>query len=241
MAHHHCPNNKHDPKRAERDAECCRLREEGKSLQEIAKIVGYSGVSGVSQAIKRSLNTLRRGAAKSLVEQQSEDLDGLRRRLLPLLDCQEPDLKAAIVLLKTWERQSKLLGLDRPAKSDVTLTVEQQANETAINEQIQATLRDPVSRLLSCMLAERLDLAAAPLPRESIEASLRALALAYVDYPMAPSAPGLPSASEKMTVVDALPAPPVASAEIGESVPEPEPEARQQTPASEPAGQQPIL
>jgi len=195
--HLNSPTSEAAIRRSKRDSAILAEREAGATLEQLASKYDLS-VNGVWHVLRRHVKKVPQRAAMSLQERQLADLQALREKLLPLID--QGDLEACRILILASKREGQIAGTDAPARTDARLLVASQdaAAADTVSEQLQATLKDPVSRLLSCMLMERH--AAEPLSRESVEASLRALAMAYVDFPAAPTCEGL--SSKPGSVVD---------------------------------------
>jgi predicted transcriptional regulator len=126
----------------ERDAVIMGLRREGHSQAEIARRLGV-GTSMVSQALRRGLSGLQEDAAAQSRGLERLRYDWLEKMLvetiqgrhymvsngrvmldpcdpenMPLMD-PKPRTEAAGVLIRLWERRSKLLGLDTPSRTEV--------------------------------------------------------------------------------------------------------------------------
>jgi hypothetical protein len=127
---------------ADMDARCLDLRRAGLSYRDIARTVGLS-VSNVHNRVTRSLDRTRREPADGVRELELERLDAvqvalttvLRRRHVtisggkvvldpdgqPYLD-DGPVVAAAQALVRVQESR-RLLGLDEPARADVTARI----------------------------------------------------------------------------------------------------------------------
>jgi hypothetical protein len=147
---------------AERRARALTMRAAQVPLSAIAAQLGYSSAAAVSVDIRRAMDRRRdelRAAADALAALEDEKLDTLergmwavfhRRHILvsqghvmrdeegrPLLD-DDPATRAAAILLRAFERRSKLHGLDAPTK--VTAKVEVQDELDADIERLAAEL-----------------------------------------------------------------------------------------------------
>lgn len=95
-----------------------RLRVQGFSFSDIADRLGYNSTQAAYDAVKRALDRTEREPADALRTLESERLDQLWQRayLLAL----NGDLAAAATAMKIMERRAKLLGLDAPAKTELS-------------------------------------------------------------------------------------------------------------------------
>lgn len=108
---------------AQRQAKAVRLRLEGHSYQAIADMVPYADRSAARRAVETARQHIIEEPARELQAQELERLDDLLIRCRQVLvDGGDPELvlKAVDRLVKISETRRKLLGLDAPAKSDVT-------------------------------------------------------------------------------------------------------------------------
>ena len=95
-----------------------KLRMEGHSLAAIARKVGYSDRTGAFQAIKSALLKTLQEPAAALRKIELQRLDMMFQKLWPrAMRC---DMGAIDRILKIMERHAKLLGLDAPAKTQLT-------------------------------------------------------------------------------------------------------------------------
>lgn len=126
-----------NPDTVERDAQACRLRRDGKSLDEIASIMGYSDRSGPLKAIRRALVAIVQEPAEEVKALELERLDLLWSKTMEVLLRKHlvrrwvsdgewehvlddgPVLKAVETLLKIQERRARLLGLDAAKKVEL--------------------------------------------------------------------------------------------------------------------------
>lgn len=146
---------------AERDAAAAHLRARGKSYRMIAAELGYADGSGAYKAVQRALKAI---VVEASAEVRSVELIRLDRMWIaaqavleaehfvvsqgkliykgdePLAD-DAPVLAALDRLLKIQERRSRLLGLDAPVKTQVTVTDEVDEKIRALAEDLK--LNDP--------------------------------------------------------------------------------------------------
>lgn len=132
---------------AERDAEVARLRSAGFSFKQIAERVGYANQSSAYKAYKRALAAVPVEAVQELRATSLARLDLATRRVLEvlyrnhlhvaasgrvavhpatgeMLTDDGPLLAAVDRLVKLEERRARLLGLDSPARVDMTISDE---------------------------------------------------------------------------------------------------------------------
>jgi hypothetical protein len=129
---------------AARDAEAARLRSRGLTYRQIAEQLGLAGPGKAHEAVKRVLAETVADAADDLRLVELERLDQMYQATLKVLESEHyavshgkviyldggtepltdnaPVLQAIDRLLKIQERRAKLLGLDAPAKTNVTVS-----------------------------------------------------------------------------------------------------------------------
>lgn len=135
----------------ERDADACRLRARGWSLQRISDDLGYGGKGNVHRAIQRAKEDTIRPATQELIQQELDALDHLIDRAMEVLECRHlavhggkvvyvgadpvegeddarspliddgPTLQAVATLQRLYESRRKLLGTDAPQRVDTTV------------------------------------------------------------------------------------------------------------------------
>ena len=134
------PENPYKNAAAEAEAmlkrgEALKLRREGKTYQQIADLIGYSGKSMAYREVQAALHETIREAGPEVRELEVQRLDLLVEKLLPyaLGSAEEqegvPSLHTVDRLLKVMERRAKLLGLDAPVRQDITVA-ERKADPT---------------------------------------------------------------------------------------------------------------
>lgn len=133
-----------NPDTAARDAEAARLRSRGLTYRQIADELGMAGPGKAHEAVKRVLTETVGEAAEDLRMVELERLDQMYQAALKVLETEHyavshgkviyleeggppltddgPVLQAIDRLLKVQERRAKLLGLDAPAKTNVTVS-----------------------------------------------------------------------------------------------------------------------
>lgn len=99
-------------------AKALELRMEGKTFEAIAQEAGYNSKQAAYDAVKRSLDAITREPAEALIKLDLERLDVLWG--IQYLNAQGGDVQAMAACMKIMERRAKLLGLDAPAKQEVT-------------------------------------------------------------------------------------------------------------------------
>lgn len=104
----------------ERQFKALELRKDGWSYRDIGAKLGVSYTQAhrdVEEELRR-LAQLNQDKAEELRQLELEKLDALEKAVSPMANVGQP---AAVTLkLKVMERRAKLLGLDAPAKTDVT-------------------------------------------------------------------------------------------------------------------------
>lgn len=123
--------------RKERDA--LELRRAGLDYQSIAEQVGYANKSGAFKAVQAAL---RRGfvePASDLRDLEAERLDRLQAAVWPA--ALRGDTKAIDRVLRISDQRAKLLGLNAPTRTDVTVRLDEQ-QAVLILTAIRAILQD---------------------------------------------------------------------------------------------------
>lgn len=98
------------------------LRQLGLTFDIIAERVGYASASGAFHAYERYMERYKGLPAEKLRELQGSQLD----RLLPAVYTKalRGDPAAIAAVMKIFERQAKLFGLDAPNRSESTITID---------------------------------------------------------------------------------------------------------------------
>lgn len=100
-----------------RRREALEYRIQGYGFQAIGNALGIS-TTRAFQLVSEGLSELTREPAERLREIEAERLDMMTTAFFP--NAVQGDLGAAAVVLKIMERRAKLLGLDAPARHEVT-------------------------------------------------------------------------------------------------------------------------
>lgn len=129
---------------AEKQARACRLRRDGRSYRDIARLVGYADPGAAHKAVHSAMAEITREAAESAKEFERERLDRLYMAALRVQAkakaCGEleAEIKAILAAAKLRESYRKLDGLDAPTRtqevSPAALTDE------ALAKELQASL-----------------------------------------------------------------------------------------------------
>lgn len=100
---------------AHRDSRAVRLRSEGSSYDEIAKILGFANRSVAFKAVQRALTAVVQPGVEQLRRLEIDRLDSIQLRLWrTLLDAQcDPAQRreTVLLLLRVMDQRAKLLGL----------------------------------------------------------------------------------------------------------------------------------
>jgi hypothetical protein len=103
---------------AEKHVEALQLRKAGATYQQIADTLGYS-VAGAEKAVKTALADMKHEPAQELIILERARLDAL---LMGIWSQAVKGNQGAIDrALRIMERRAKLLGLDAPVKTDMTV------------------------------------------------------------------------------------------------------------------------
>lgn len=119
---------------AEKNAEILRLRIKGLTFQQIADEVGFRSASGVYQRYKATLKATIQEPADELRRLERERLDSLLAAIWPLAMAGKG--YAVEKALMIMDRKARMLGLDAPTRSQVTVSDEM----TSQIEQLAAEL-----------------------------------------------------------------------------------------------------
>ena len=101
-------------------ARALELRMEGHTFDKIAEMAGYNCKQSAFYAVKTAIDAITREPAELLIKLDLERLDVLWQ--IQYLNAQSGDTVAMTACMKIMERRAKLLGLDAPAKQDLTVT-----------------------------------------------------------------------------------------------------------------------
>ncbi|MBI3131731.1 MAG: hypothetical protein HYZ13_10430 [Acidobacteria bacterium] len=117
----------------EKAGESLRLRAEGYTYRAIAHQLGYKDPSGAQRAVERALQATMQEASDHLRVLELERLDNLHNAIWGrAMNGEGPAIDR---VLRVMERRSKLLGLDAPARQEIT-------GKDGSPVQVQATIMD---------------------------------------------------------------------------------------------------
>lgn len=102
----------------ERQLPALKYRRLGYTYAQIAERLGYSSAQGAFKAVESVLKRIIREPAEDVVLLELERVDALFVR--PYKDALAGDLAALAACLSLMERKSRMLGLDAPAKGDLS-------------------------------------------------------------------------------------------------------------------------
>jgi hypothetical protein len=126
---------------ADRDAAAADLRREGKTYEQIAAALGYTNRGSAHHAVMRAMAHIRQDAGDKLIAVEREELERLYLAALELLEADhqavaqgravydeagqpiydaQPKIAAINAAVKIRESYRKLLGLDQPAKQEIS-------------------------------------------------------------------------------------------------------------------------
>ena len=134
------PGFTRSPETAQRDQHAADMRSRGMTYNQIGESLGMTRQSA-HEAVKRAINDIPKEGAEVVLRLELEKLDYLERRMIvvlqkehlrtaasgkvsmhngsPVLD-DMPNMQAVSVLLKIADRRAKLLGLNTPARTELT-------------------------------------------------------------------------------------------------------------------------
>lgn len=130
-------NNKDTTEAVERQQAAVDLARKGCSYDEIAAQLGYQSRSGAYGAVQAVLNRADYAAADGLRNLQGLEIDEyklqLRRKFADLWDGGQTELAVKVLdrVVRLWERQARLFGLDAPVQVDARIS---DATDAAIAE-----------------------------------------------------------------------------------------------------------
>lgn len=131
------PRGKATPKtmaRQERQAEAVRLRREGHTFREIARLMKIT-LKEADKLVKEAFaeNAVRsRETVEQMVQLHNERLDWMLNSLRKEINA--GSARAVEVAVKLLDRQARLLGLDAPAKQEVKVKYEQMSDTELVEE-----------------------------------------------------------------------------------------------------------
>jgi len=110
-----------------REHECIRLRRTGMTFDEIAIAVGYANSGGAQKAYERGMGRLVHDDVKAERARMMDQLDMMLNAHWARSMAGNPDHTNTV--LRVLERRARLLGLDMPIRTELTVTVWDTANE----------------------------------------------------------------------------------------------------------------
>jgi len=113
----------------DRHLQALELRKAGATYQAIAEQLGYASPRGAHKAVASALKATLREPADALRELELARLDSALLAIWRRV--QSGDDKAIDRLVRIMERRAKLLGLDEPPRTKVTLTLDDIDREIA--------------------------------------------------------------------------------------------------------------
>lgn len=110
------------PETLERERRALELRGQNRwTYQQIADELGYAHKGNAYKAVKRALGRTLQEPADVVRQHEAEMLDALHRDWWE----KRHTMAGADVILKTSTRRGKLLGLDAPVRSELTVSVDE--------------------------------------------------------------------------------------------------------------------
>lgn len=140
------PKNRHepDPEALERQRRALELKIAGATYREIAAALGYGDGSAAYKAVQAGKRLGFVEPAAELRQIESDRLDRLQRAVWT--NAVKGDLPAVNAALKISDQRAKLLGLNAPQRTDVTIKLDDQLAAQVIAV-LQAVLGDPLLAL----------------------------------------------------------------------------------------------
>lgn len=106
----------------ERAHKAVQLRRQGLMWDDIAGQLGYASRSSAYEAARRFMRDYPREDAEALRDMETDRIDQVQTSLWPRVLSGDP--RAVEVWTKLSERRSKLMGLDKPERKEVTVLTE---------------------------------------------------------------------------------------------------------------------
>jgi hypothetical protein len=97
----------------ERDRTAVQLRSRGLTYDEIGQELGFRDRSGARKAVERGLSQHLKETAEQTRALELQRTDVVIARLMPLIDRENPDLRAVDRLIKIGDQRARMLGLYR--------------------------------------------------------------------------------------------------------------------------------
>jgi hypothetical protein len=119
-----------------RDAHAVRLRLEGRTYREVGEQLGVSRKMA-ARVVQRGLREVGRESAEDLIRLDNDRIDMIFAAAWPRAAA--GSAPHAMVCLKALERRARLLGLDAPARAEVTAHITAEEN-AALDAEIDALL-----------------------------------------------------------------------------------------------------
>jgi hypothetical protein len=125
----------------ERQRQALELRLAGTTLPEIARVLGYASASGAAGAIDSAIRRMLQEPAEKVRAYELARLDRLLMAIWPAAI--RGDLQAIRRALDIMERRAKYLGLDAPAKVDISGMVREEAQRAGLSpDDVDAAVRE---------------------------------------------------------------------------------------------------
>lgn len=128
--------------RAERDAKAVELRRAGMTWDAIARTLGYSDSGHAHGAFRRYMANYPREAVEDLRQLELDRLDAMQHAIWPrVLDATDSNQHWAMDrALKIQDQRSRLMGLNKPVRQEVTVLTESTVDTAiaALKEQLAA-------------------------------------------------------------------------------------------------------
>lgn len=128
--------------RAARDAECVRLRRSGMTFDAIARTLGYADSGRAHHAFTGFMKNYPREDVEDLRQLELDRLDAMQHAIWPrVLDSEDSNQHWAMDrALKIQDQRSRLMGLNKPVRQEVTVLTESTVDTAiaALKEQLAA-------------------------------------------------------------------------------------------------------
>ena len=131
----------------ERQRKALELRKAGHGYQAIADSLGYDGPSGAYQAIRSALKKTLQEPADEVRALELTRLDHMLKNIWQAVS--RGEYLAIDRALKIMARRAEYLGLDAPAKIDISVLVKQAAEQLGLTDEERAELAADVTAFIA--------------------------------------------------------------------------------------------
>ena len=132
---------------AEKQRRALELRKAGATFEQIADSLGYAFPAAAAKAVKTALKRTIQEPADEVRELELARLDAMLFAIWPRV--KQGNLQAIDRALKIMARRAEYLGLDAPAKIDISVLVKQAAEQLGLTDEERAELAADVTAFIA--------------------------------------------------------------------------------------------